>query len=161
LLEKYRNHIWACYECSAKTQRGVIEVFHIAQHVVVYPNGPLYDPNTCNLTVKCANALRRIFRFFDQDCDGLLNEKEINKFQLHCFEVPMDPDEFSALNKVIMKDTGGGGVRPVRGGGGGSGVTLEGFMCIIRIFVKKDKFEVYLFFSFFFLSFFHSDTNIL
>ena len=35
LLEKFRENIWACYECSAKNQNGVIDVFYMAQHVVV------------------------------------------------------------------------------------------------------------------------------
>lgn len=148
LLEQYRNHIWACYECSARTHRGVIEVFHLAQHVVVYPNAPLYDPSLSDLTPICKAAIGRIFRFFDQDCDGLLNVNEINKFQMHCFEVSMDIDEISGLHKIIMADCRDRvvGVRPVDGSrGGGTGVTLDGFLCIIRIFIKKNKFEVSLF----------------
>jgi len=119
---------------------------------VVYPIGPLYDIISSQLTTKCAHVISRIFRFFDQDCDGLLNENEINKFQMHCFEVAMDSDEFSGMFKVIMSKTNGNGVKripttttssPSASGGTSSiyGVTLEGFQCIIKLFIEKDKFE--------------------
>lgn len=151
LLDKYRKHIWACYECSAKTHTGVIELFHLAQHVVVYPNSPLYDPTYSDLTPRCKLAIYRIFRFFDQDCDGLLNETEINRFQFYCFDVSMNRDEIGGLHKVIMteaKNTNQIGIKPLdylhneEDRINENGVTLEGFMCIFRIFIKKNKFEV-------------------
>jgi GTPase SAR1 family protein len=46
LLEKFRENIWACYECSAKNQNGVIDVFYMAQHVVVSHPAQTQDGDT-------------------------------------------------------------------------------------------------------------------
>jgi hypothetical protein len=49
---------------------------------VVYPIAPLYDLRTNELTPKFTAVVARLFRFFDQDCDGVLSAQELNFFQV-------------------------------------------------------------------------------
>ncbi len=50
---------------------------------------------------KCCDALKRIFLLSDLDQDGLLNDEELNKFQVECFNVPLQPQEITALKSII------------------------------------------------------------
>ena len=74
----------------------------------VHPIAPIYDLARNELTPKCAAVMKRIFRFFDSDCDGVLSPVELNRFQVFCFDVALDEYEMVNLRKVITKETPGG-----------------------------------------------------
>lgn len=164
LLERFRHSIWACFECSAMSNTGVSEAFDMAQRVVIYPIGPLFDPDNNELTPSFIAVMARAFRFFDNDCDNLLSEQELNRFQVslllvtpprkhtsrisshlrhpsqvYCFDVPLDDDEIANLHKTLHLETDGHGLeeRP-------SGVHLNfvGFLGIFNLFVSQHEFEV-------------------
>ena len=101
LVEQFGDSIWACYECSAKSHSGVFDVFYMAQHVVVHPVEPLFDLGKSKLTRKFETAMARIFRHFDQDCDGLLCPRELNQFQFQCFGVGLSDNEMAGLFKLV------------------------------------------------------------
>ena len=46
-----------------------------------------------HLTSKCQHALKRIFRLCDTDHDGVLNDAELNAFQMACFNAPLQVSE--------------------------------------------------------------------
>ena len=106
----------------------------------VHPIAPIYDLVRNELTPKCAAVMKRIFRFFDSDCDGMLSQAELNRFQVFCFDVALDEEEMISLRKVIMKETPGAGV--VHSSDNGPGVTLAGFLGIFKLFINKHKFEM-------------------
>lgn len=106
----------------------------------VHPIAPIYDLVRNELTPKCAAVMKRIFRFFDSDCDGMLSQAELNRFQVFCFDVALDEEEMISLRKVIMKETPGAGV--VHSSDNGPGVTLAGFLSIFKLFINKHKFEM-------------------
>lgn len=45
-------------------------------------------------------ALRRLFRIYDVDRDGLLGDNELNAFQYNSFQVYLSEEDITALNKV-------------------------------------------------------------
>ncbi len=76
------KEVETCVECSAKSHTNVSEVFFFAQKAVLHPTAPLYDAREHTLKPACVDALRRIFKLCDKDRDGVLNDDEINLFQV-------------------------------------------------------------------------------
>lgn len=74
--------IETCVECSAKNLKNISELFYYAQKAVLHPTGPLYLAEEKELTPACKKALVRIFKICDADNDGLLNNYELNNFQV-------------------------------------------------------------------------------
>lgn len=71
-----------CVECSAKQLLNVSEVFYFAQKAVLHPTAPLYDSREHVLKPQCVEALKRIFKLCDADKDNILNDDELNEFQV-------------------------------------------------------------------------------
>lgn len=71
-----------CVECSAKQLLNVSEVFYFAQKAVLHPTAPLYDSREHVLKPQCIEALKRIFKLCDTDKDNILNDDELNEFQV-------------------------------------------------------------------------------
>lgn len=79
------KEIETCVECSAKYPLNVSEVFYFALKAVLHPTAPLYDSREHTLKPLCVDALRRIFKLCDLDKNGVLDDDEINEFQVaHC-----------------------------------------------------------------------------
>lgn len=74
-----------CVECSAKQLLNVSEVFYFAQKAVLHPTAPLYDSREHVLKPQCVEALKRIFKLCDTDKDNILNDDELNEFQVRAF----------------------------------------------------------------------------
>ena len=77
-----RKEVETCVECSAKQPLYVSEVFYFAQKAVLHPTAPLYDSREHILKPACIDALRRIFNLCDIDKNGILDDEEINEFQV-------------------------------------------------------------------------------
>lgn len=75
-------------ECSAKQLLNVSEVFYFAQKAVLHPTAPLYDSREHVLKPQCVDALRRIFKLCDSDKDNVLNDIELNEFQVNGKKTP-------------------------------------------------------------------------
>uniref|UniRef100_A0A7S2S1L2 EF-hand domain-containing protein n=1 Tax=Rhizochromulina marina TaxID=1034831 RepID=A0A7S2S1L2_9STRA len=131
ILEKFRSMVWACFECSAKNHSGIAEVFWMAQIVVTHPSAPIFDLERNCLTAKCTFVMKRIFRFYDVDGDGVLNDEELREFQLQCFNTPLSDADIVALRKVISKEAAHGVVADP------PGITLDGFLAIFTMFIRK------------------------
>ena len=121
--------------------KNVSELFFYAQKAVLHPTQPLYTPedkeashhhshkgciDRCRalfqLSQGCKRALVRVFKICDQDNDGLLNDYELNQFQVRCFQVPLTPDAMQEVKAVVRKATGDGDAGGVRD----DAVTLNG-----------------------------------
>ncbi|CAK0731768.1 hypothetical protein CVIRNUC_000040 [Coccomyxa viridis] len=129
--------IETCLECSARTLTFVGEVFYYALKAVVYPMAPVFDMQANDgagaLTPFCTMALKRIFLMSDQDKDGVLSDGELNDFQVHCFAVPLQPEELSGVKTVVLKGLQEG----VRKGG----LTLPGFLFLHTLFIERGRLE--------------------
>lgn len=149
LLQRFM-FVRQCIKCSAKNLLNIDEVFKKAQQAVLYPIAPLYDLNTGWLTAACTRALSRIFRIFDKDSDGLLNDAELNSFQQEVWGVTLMERDVSSWKKVVVehdlfcRSTAEGGdvgprSNPVLSEGK---FTLQGFLTIFDVFISQNRLEV-------------------
>jgi Ras family protein T1 len=83
---------------------------------------------------KCVRALRRIFFLSDLDCDGFLNEQELNQFQETIFGQSLHPDELSSIIDCISTGC-------PEGLAIGKGVTEEGFLFLNQLFIQRGRLE--------------------
>jgi Ras family protein T1 len=83
-----------CVECSSKHLLNVSEIFHFAQKAVLHPTAPLYDSRDHVLKPQCLDALNRIFKLCDFDKDNVLNDLELNEFQVCKKTGPWDREEW-------------------------------------------------------------------
>ena len=125
--------IETCIECSAKSFKNVPEVFYYAQKSVLYPTAPLYSIENKEMTVKCREALIRIFKLIDIDNDGILNDSEINEFQIKCFGINIQPYALNEVKTVIMKKAPDSLIN--------QHLTLKGFLILNTLFVEKGRHE--------------------
>ena len=51
----------------------------------------------------CVQALTRVFRLCDADADGVLNNAELNSFQVRCFAVGLSVEELEAVKRVVAE----------------------------------------------------------
>lgn len=72
----------SCIECSAKTIVNIFQIFYYAHKSLLHPTVPLYDLKEQSLKPACATALRRIFKLCDGNKDGILDDDELNNFQV-------------------------------------------------------------------------------
>ena len=133
LLDKYGKQIDFCWECSAKLNMNVSEIFNMAQHAVLYPLFPLYDTDKKELRPKFKLALSRVFRVFDADHDGALSDKELNAFQESCFGVKLQPADIAEV-KAFLQRQGARLVTP-------RGISFEGFQVINKQFINRNRAE--------------------
>ena len=68
------SFVQSCYRCSAK-DIDVEQIFYEAELAVSFPITPLFDVTKSELTEPCKRAFMHIFRIFDTNQDGLLDDK--------------------------------------------------------------------------------------
>ncbi|XP_066151791.1 mitochondrial Rho GTPase isoform X1 [Euwallacea fornicatus] len=127
------SEIETCIECSAKTLRNISEMFYYAQKAVLHPTSPIYSVEKADLTEPCKKALIRIFKICDIDCDGLLNDVELNNFQSRCFNAPLQPQVLDDVKAVLRKNLDDGVCQ--------NSVTLKGFLYLHSLFIQRGRNE--------------------
>lgn len=125
--------IETCMECSSRKLQFVGEVFYYALKAVVHPMAPLYDPEIQQLKPLCARALKRIFTLCDTDGDGVLSDAELNAFQVHCFNAPLQPEELAGV-KDVVKEKIPEGIK-------NNGLILPGFLFLHALFIERGRLE--------------------
>jgi mitochondrial Rho GTPase 1 len=125
--------IETCMECSAKNLQFVGEVFYYALKAVIHPMAPLYEPEAQKLRPLCARALKRIFMLCDTDQDGILDDIELNNFQVHCFNAPLQTEELVGVKQVVSEKCPEGIAR--------IGLTLKGFLFLHALFIERGRLE--------------------
>lgn len=135
-LIRSNTQIETCIQCSAKTLKNVPEVFYYAQKSILYPTAPVYDEEKKKLTEQCIKCLTRIFRICDQDNDGVLNDKELNEFQLKCFGVHLNSNSLQEVKTLLYDNTGAQFESLVD-----NKINLHGFIYLHTLFIKKGRHE--------------------
>ena len=125
--------IETCMECSAKKLQFVGEVFYYALKAVIHPMAPLYEPEAQKLKPLCARALKRIFMLCDNDKDGILNDSELNNFQVQCFNAPLQAEELHGVKQVVQEKCPEGILK--------DGLTLKGFLFLHALFIERGRLE--------------------
>ncbi|CAI8000242.1 Mitochondrial Rho GTPase 2 [Geodia barretti] len=132
LLNKF-TEIETGLESSAKDMHNVSELFYFAQKAVLHPTAPLYAPTSKQLKPDCAEALKRVFKICDVDNDGILNDQELNDFQIRCFDAPLQPNALTDVKNIVMRNTETGVER--------DGITVEGFLFLNKLFIQRGRHE--------------------
>nr|XP_002130293.1 mitochondrial Rho GTPase 1 [Ciona intestinalis] len=125
--------IETCIECSSKTLNNVSEMFFFAQKAVLYPTAPLYSPQDGDLKPESKIALVRIFKLFDKDNDGVLNDDELSYFQKICFSTPLAMQALQDVKNVVKKNCPDGIVD--------DSLTCDGFLYLHLLFVQRGRHE--------------------
>ncbi|CAG9531897.1 unnamed protein product [Cercopithifilaria johnstoni] len=132
IMNEY-DEIETCVECSAKTMKNISEIFYYAQKAVIYPTHQLYISEDRELTRKCKKALIRIFKLCDFDNDGLLNDTELNQFQLFVFGVPLTTSAVSDVKTAVRINTKDGVIDDA--------IALPGFIYLHQLFIHRGRHE--------------------
>lgn len=74
-----------------------------------------------------------MFVLSDSDCDGILSDIELNKFQVECFNSPLQPAEIIGVKSVISENEPEG----VKN----DGITEKGFLYLHKLFIQKGRLE--------------------
>ena len=120
-----------CIECSAKSRLNLRQVFYVTQRTVTFPVAPLFDRRSQSLTPRYVRILRRVFRLFDRDQDGLWSAQEMNGFQRTVYMTELTSQEIQTVQSVLL-EADPASVRQ-------DGVTEEGFVQLMRLFLQKDR----------------------
>ncbi|RKO99119.1 hypothetical protein CXG81DRAFT_14979 [Caulochytrium protostelioides] len=127
------KEVETCIECSAREALNVSEIFYFAQKAVLYPTVPLYDSREHTIKPACLEALRRIFRLCDRDGNGVLDDAEINDFQLNVFGAPLQNHELELVKSVIDEKEPEGLTD--------GGINELGFLFLHTMFIQKGRLE--------------------
>ncbi|ETV94236.1 hypothetical protein H310_11914 [Aphanomyces invadans] len=120
-------------ECSARTLTNVKKTFGLAQKAVLYPMAPLYDAEKKQLQPKFTTALKRIFRLFDVDRDGVISRQELHEYQNVCFRTRMKPEDMDALLELVTLVKPDGVASEFRG------LRFDGFAYLSELAIEKNK----------------------
>lgn len=152
------KEVETCVECSSKALINVPEVFFFAQKSVLHPTGPLYDSREQNLKPGCVAALTRIFKLIDTNKDGLVDDLELNIFQLKCFGQPLQKTELDAIKNLVKDDSSSGAksskikmtakISPKLASESkkldekdSEGLTVAGFLHLHKLFIQRGRLE--------------------
>ena len=134
------SQIETCVQCSARTLKNVPEVFYYAQKSVLYPTSPVYDVDKKQLTSQAIKCLTRIFKLCDHDNDSLLNDKELNEFQLKCFGISLNSVSLQEV-KSLLQNTSNNNNNDRNENLINNQITLNGFLYLHSLFFKKGRQE--------------------
>lgn len=70
---------------------------------VLHPIFPIFDTQKHQLKPKAIAALERVFHLCDHDQDGVLNDTELNQFQVDCFGGELQNDELEKVKGVVKE----------------------------------------------------------
>jgi Ras family protein T1 len=134
ITARYRE-VECCVECSAKLLTNVKEIFYFAQKSVLYPTAVLIDGSEDSRPLRpvCVAALNRIFQLCDADCDGLLNDAELNAFQQRVFKATLQPHEIEGVKREVLK-CDPSSVRE-------NALSATGFVFLHQLFIQKGRLE--------------------
>ncbi|KAI9718736.1 MAG: ERMES complex Ca(2+)-binding regulatory GTPase gem1 [Candelaria pacifica] len=118
---------------SAREHFNINEVFFLCQKAVTHPIAPLYDSKEANLKPATVVALQRVFYLCDQDQDGYLNDKEIQNFQLTCFDKPLAEADLENIKQSIRRFSHDSATE--------KGIDVGGFLLLNKLFAEKGRHE--------------------
>lgn len=125
-------------ECSAKAYLKLIDVVFCAQRAVLFPISPLQDPITKELKPDFEKALLRIFRIWDKDFNGYLDDWEMGDLQSGVFNGELLPIHINGLKEFLLQEWESDKFTKEDSA---KGLNFEAFKCLQTIFIKKMKLQ--------------------
>jgi mitochondrial Rho GTPase 1 len=127
------KEIDSCIRTSARDHFNVNEAFFLCQKAVTHPIAPLFDAKESQLKPAAVAALLRIFYLCDKDKDGLLNDKEMENFQIKCFDKGLSDDDLQHIKETIDSQ--------VPGAASEKGINSQGFLLLNKLYAEKGRHE--------------------
>jgi mitochondrial Rho GTPase 1 len=127
------KEIDSCIRCSARDHYNVNEAFFLCQKAVTHPIAPLFDAKESVLKPAAVSALQRIFYLCDKDRDGFLNDKEMDDFQLKCFDKSLNPEDLAHIKETIH--------RLIPDSDTTIGINSKGFLMLNKLYAEKGRHE--------------------
>ena len=125
------KEIDSCIRTSAREHYNVNEAFFLCQKAVTHPIAPLFDAKESTLKPAATAALQRIFYLCDQDKDGYLSDKEMEDFQLKCFDKSLYPADLHAIKDTIEHVSVDGVTA--------AGISVRGFLLLNKLYAEKGR----------------------
>lgn len=139
------KEIDSCIRTSAREHHNINEVFFLCQKAVTHPIAPIYDAKENNLKPAVIDALKRVFYLCDRDQDGVLNDKEIQAFQMKCFEKQLSDGDLANIKRSINHTGPAFASGALQGklsdGIDVDGIDVDGFVQLNRMFAEKGRHE--------------------
>ena len=132
VLSEFKE-IDSCIRTSARDHFNVNEAFFLCQKAVTHPIAPLFDAKESQLKSVAVAALLRVFYLCDKDKDGLLNDKEMEDFQIKCFDKGLSEQDLQHIKETIDNH--------VPGAASDKGVTSQGFLLLNKLYADKGRHE--------------------
>lgn len=127
------KEIDSCIRTSARNHYNVNEAFFLCQKAVTHPIAPLFDAKESILKPAAVAALLRIFYLSDKDKDGLLSDKEMEDFQIKCFDKGLSPVDMQHIKETIQSH--------IPGAASSRGITSQGFLLLNKLYAEKGRHE--------------------
>ncbi|KAG9774095.1 hypothetical protein KCU88_g5601, partial [Aureobasidium melanogenum] len=127
------KEIDSCIRTSARNHYNVNEAFFLCQKAVTHPIAPLFDAKESVLKPAAVAALLRIFYLSDKDKDGLLSDKEMEDFQIKCFDKGLSPEDLQHIKEIIRNHN--------PGAASSRGITSQGFLLLNKLYAEKGRHE--------------------
>lgn len=132
-----------CYiRTSAREHFNINEAFYLCQKAVTHPIAPLYDSKESALKPAAVSALRRIFYLCDKDQDGLLNDAELQAFQLKAFEKPLGDEDLANIKTTLGRWSSNTKDPTVHDSHSATdGLDIDDFLLLHKLFAEKGRHE--------------------
>lgn len=127
------KEIDSCIRTSAREHYNVNEAFFLCQKAVTHPVAPLFDAKESVLKPAAIAALLRIFYLCDKDKDGYLNDKEMEDFQIKCFDKGLSPDDLQHIKDTIDHH--------LPGTASARGINAQAFLLLNKLYAEKGRHE--------------------
>lgn len=127
------KEIDSCIRTSAREHHNVNEAFFLCQKAVTHPIAPLFDAKESVLKPATIAALQRIFYLCDKDKDGFLNDKELQDFQMKCFDKELHEEDLQYIKDTVET------MLPDQDMS--QGITPDGFLLLNRLYAEKGRHE--------------------
>ncbi|ETN39546.1 mitochondrial Rho GTPase 1 [Cyphellophora europaea CBS 101466] len=127
------KEIDSCIRTSAREHFNVNEAFFLCQKAVTHPIAPLFDAKESVMKSPAIAALQRIFYLCDKDKDGFLNDKEMEEFQLKCFDKTLNQDDLRNIKETIESMSLDAVTE--------HGITVQGFLLLNKLYAEKGRHE--------------------
>lgn len=127
------KEIDSCIRTSAREHHNVNEAFFLCQKAVTDPIAPLFDAKESVLKPPAVAALQRIFYLCDKDKDGFLSDKEMEDFQLKCFDKTLNSSDLAHIKETIESLSSHGVTE--------HGITVQGFLLLNKLYAEKGRHE--------------------
>lgn len=126
------KEIDSCIRTSAREHYNINEAFFLCQKAVTHPISPLFDAKESVLKPAAVAALRRVFYLSDKDKDGFLDDREMEAFQIKCFDKQLSREDLHHIKDTIELSSSCDTAQ---------GIDVQAFLVLNKLYAEKGRHE--------------------